>query len=366
MSRIHRAVGVLGGVLGAAVAGTAVGVVARGTRDSRNRRVDDDPFSDEPLGELPPDRECAVAAEDGVPLSVEEVFPADGGRAELTVILVHGYTLDRRSWHFQRRDLPKLTKPRVRLVLYDQRSHGRSGRSTRRACTIAQLGADLAEIIRTMVPEGPLVLVGHSMGGMAIMALAERDPELFADRVRGVAFINTSAGRIGGSGLPRPVLSRHNPFTYSLAQVARWQPELVEWVRGVGDGIAWGVTKALAFGDRQVSPSLVDLMDRMISATSVRVITDFLPTLGTHDRFAALPGLRHCHVTVIGGDADKLTPFEHSEAIVEILPDTELVVAAGAGHMAMLEQPGLITQAIVELIRICEKPKPRRRLRRAP
>jgi pimeloyl-ACP methyl ester carboxylesterase len=368
MSKLRQVAGVAGGLLGAAAAGTAVGIAAQSAKIARVRRSTvEDPLLDEPLGELVPDRECTVAADDGVPLSVEEILPADGGAPELTVVLAHGYTLDRRSWHFQRRDLPGLTSPRVRLVLYDHRSHGRSGRSRRDACTIDQLGRDLAAVIRSLAPKGQLVLVGHSMGGMTIMALADQQPELFAERVRGVAFVNTSAGRIGSSGLTQPVLSRYNPVTYSLARLARWQPGLIEWVRGVGDHVAWGMTRAFAFGDEEVSPALVDLMDRMISATPIRVITDFLPTLGTHDRFAALRGLQHCHVLVIGGDHDKLTPFEHSEAIVEILPDAELVVVPGAGHMAMLEQPTLITEAIIELTRVCERPKgaPRRRWRKA-
>ena len=64
----------------------------------------------------------------------------------------------------------------MRLVLYDQRSHGRSERASRESCTIEQLGHDLDAVIRALAPEGPLVLVGHSMGGMTIMALAEQTP----------------------------------------------------------------------------------------------------------------------------------------------------------------------------------------------
>ena len=75
------------------------------------------------------------------------------------------------------------------MVLYDQRSHGRSERAPRESCTIEQLGHDLDAVIRALAPEGPLVLVGHSMGGMTIMALAEQNPELFTERVVGVALV---------------------------------------------------------------------------------------------------------------------------------------------------------------------------------
>ncbi len=132
------------------------------------------------------------------------------------MVLVHGFALDRRTWHFQRTALAELTDPAVRQVIYDLRSHGRSERAARESCTLDQLGQDLAAVIRALAPDGPLVLVGHSMGGMAIMALAEQDPGLFAERVAGVALVATSAGEIGSSGLSGSLLSRRNPLTRSV------------------------------------------------------------------------------------------------------------------------------------------------------
>ena len=348
-----KAAGVTGGVVGAAATGLALGAAAQNARIARQRREADDPHEDEPLGQLRPSRECTVAADDGVPIACEEVDPEDGGKPTMTVVLVHGFVLDRRCWHFQRRDLAKMIDPRVRLVLYDQRSHGRSGMATAESSTIEQLGRDLDAVLRTLVQEGPIVLAGHSMGGMTIMALAEQRPELFLDRVRGVALIGTSAGDVGASGLPRPLLSRHNPATRGLGLLANWQPGLVEWARKAGGQLTWSAIRGLAFGDRKVSPKLVDLMDTMIDGTSLKAITDFVRTLGSHNRYAALAGLRHCKVLVLSGDADKLTPFRHAEAIVAELPDAELVRADGAGHMVMLEQADLVTDHLVELVRSC-------------
>ncbi|MCP2260189.1 Pimeloyl-ACP methyl ester carboxylesterase [Streptoalloteichus tenebrarius] len=345
MKPLWRAVGLAGGVAGA-VTGLVVGVTA--SRSRARRRADREPLIDPPA-----DRECTVAADDGVPLSVEEVDPADGGEPDLTVVLVHGYTLDRRSWHFQRLDLPELTNPRVRLVRYDQRGHGRSGSSPRASCTLDQLGRDLDAVLRAVAPTGPVVLVGHSMGGMTIMALAELRPELFLERVVGVALLGTSAGEIGRHGLPRPVLSRYNPVTLGLATLAGWQPGLLERVRRVGDHLNWGAVRALAFGDRRVDPRRVDLVHRMLAETSVRAITDFLPTLGSHHRYAALAGLRQCEVLVMAGDADQITPFAHSEVIAAELPDAELVRVPGAGHMVGLEQPELVDELVAAFLRRC-------------
>jgi pimeloyl-ACP methyl ester carboxylesterase len=338
-----------------ALVGTAVGIAAAGTAIAvRRRRHDpDDPYADEPLGALPPDRTTTVVTEDGIVLAVEEVDPADGGKPELTVVFVHGFALSRRSWHFQRRALARLTEPRVRQVLYDHRSHGGSRRANEASSTIDQLGRDLGEVLDKLVTDGPTVLVGHSMGGMTIMALAEQRPELFADRVCGVALIGTSAGEVGKSGLPRPLLSRYNPVTRNLGRLADWQPGLVELARAAGGQLTRRAVRSLAFGSRDVSPSLVDFLLELLDATPIRVLVDFVNTLGTHNRYAALAGLKHTHVLVLSGDTDRMTAFSHAERIAVELPNAELVRVRGAGHMVMFEQPQLVNDHLVMLFQRC-------------
>ena len=89
-----------------------------------------------------------------------------------TIVFSHGYALSLDSWHFQRKAL----RGRYRLVFWDQRGHGRSATGPHGSATIDQIGRDLARVIEALAPDGPLVLVGHSMGGMTVMSLAEQDP----------------------------------------------------------------------------------------------------------------------------------------------------------------------------------------------
>ncbi|MDQ3761550.1 MAG: alpha/beta hydrolase [Actinomycetota bacterium] len=311
---------------------------------------------------LPPDREYTVMADDGVELSVEELDPADGEAPEMTVILIHGWTLDRRSWLFQRHDLAHCTAPRVRQVLYDHRSHGRSGRSPRRACTFEQLGRDLHAVIRTAASEGRIVLIGHSLGGMTIMALAEEHPELFAERICGVAFLNTSAGDIGRSGLPKPLLSRRNPVMPVAKRLSRWEPSarVVDRGRDICRNLIWTLIGKLAFGPESVNPALIDLMDRMMRPTSFEVMTDFLEEFGAHNRYAALAGLQYAKALVLGSDGDRLIQYEHSEAIAALLPDVELVRVTKSGHMTMMEQPERVNEHLLDLISQCAGALPRR------
>jgi pimeloyl-ACP methyl ester carboxylesterase len=358
--------GAVAGGVGAAATGVAVGAAARKRSHiaAERRRLATQLASGgaEP-GTLPPGEPSSVTADDGIRLSCEEIEP--GGPADLTVVLVHGFALDRRTWQFQRRSLSDLAHPTARLVLYDMRSHGRSERAPRASCTIDQLGRDLDAVIRALAPTGPLVLVGHSMGGMTIMALAEERPDLFAERVVGVAFVATSAGELERGGLPTTLLSRHNPLTRGVGLLARLQPRLVEGVRRALGDVIWALTRSYAYGDRKVDPALVDLVDAMISTNAVDALTDFVDTIGGHDRRAALPALARCEVLVVAGDADQVIPATHSEVIAAELPDAELVTLPGVGHLPMLEQPGLVDEALAGLLRRAARDadpvRPRRR-----
>jgi pimeloyl-ACP methyl ester carboxylesterase len=344
--------GAVAGGVGAAATGVAVGAAARKRSQiavQRRRLAPQLASGGTEPGALPPGEPLSVTADDGIRLSCEKIEPASGP-ADLTVVLVHGFALDRRTWQFQRRSLAELASPTVRLVLFDMRSHGRSERAPRPSCTMDQLGRDLDAVIRTLAPTGPLVLVGHSMGGMTIMALAEERPDLFADRVVGVAFVATSAGELASGGLPATLLSRHNPLTRGVGLLARLQPRLVEGVRRALGDVIWAITRSYAYGDRNVDPALVDLVDTMISTNAVDALTDFADTIGGHDRRAALPALACCEVLVVAGGADQVIPATHSEVIAAELPDTELVTLPGVGHLPMLEQPELVDEALVGLL----------------
>jgi pimeloyl-ACP methyl ester carboxylesterase len=355
--------GAVAGAAGAAVTGVAVGVAARKhSRVAAERRRLAAQLSEKPpqLAGLPESEPSSVTADDGVRLSCEEIEARDGNPA-LTVVLVHGFALDRRTWHFQRQSLPALSDPSIRVVLYDQRSHGRSERAPRESCTIEQLGHDLDAVIRALAPEGPLVLVGHSMGGMTIMALAEQHPALFAERVAGVAFVSTSAGEVASGGLPGTLLSRHNPLTRGVGLVARLQPTLVETARRALGDVIWSLTRNFAYGDRNVAPWLVDLVDEMISTNAVDALIDFADTVNSHNRVAALPALAGCDVLVAAGDADRVIPVTHSDVIAAELPDARLIHFPGVGHLPMLEQPAAMDEALIDLIRRgADRVRPRR------
>src|SRR6476469_7983103 len=97
--------------------------------------------------------------------------PGPSGQTPVTVVFLHGWTLDNRLWRQQIADLPARLGAPVRMLAFDLRGHGPSSGTD---ATLEQLGDDLAEVLNTLVPTGPVVLVGHSLGGMAIMEYAQR------------------------------------------------------------------------------------------------------------------------------------------------------------------------------------------------
>ncbi len=346
--RVGRVGAVVGGAAGLVGAITAVGI-AQQRRAVTADRARIDPRSAAALDAEPADRQHRVPAGDGVLLRAEEVGPAD---AELTVVFVHGFALSLESFVLQRRALREHFGRRLRMVFYDQRSHGRSGHSPSAACTLEQLAADLAVLLDRLVPTGPVVLVGHSMGGMTVMNLARQRPELFGSRICAVALINTSSGelRTVTLGLPSALARLRGPVLPVLLRRAARNAALVERGRALGRDLAWALTKRLSFADPDVPPAVVAFCTDLIARTPVDVVADFYPTLMAHDGREGLPSLARCRVLIVGAEQDALTPLSHSEALARALPGARLIVVPNSGHLLMLEHPEAVNRPLLELI----------------
>ena len=309
--------------------------------------------------EVEPTAEVVVLAEDGVALHVEidepDVRPAGlpKGAPVPTVVFCHGYTLSLRSWVFQRRALKAAG---YRVVLWDARGHGRSGAGSKESYEIDQLGHDLYAVIAAVVPRGPIVLVGHSMGGMTLMALAAHHPELIKKRVIGVAFVSTSPGGISAVswGLGK-VLGKavHRLGPFAVGQLAGRQG-LVNSVLKAGREVEEYFVDIYSFAS-PVPLSIVRLTADMIFKTRIEVISDFMETFDKHDKREALAQFIGVETLVINGMQDMMTPPEHSEEIVQLIPGAEHVLVKDAGHIIMLEHGDVVSEQLLALIGRAER-----------
>lgn len=294
------------------------------------------------------DEELKVIATDGLNLHVEIDAPMDLDPTLPTIVLSHGFCLNLRGWVLQRR---AFVEAGYRVVLWDQRSHGQSEASDLQHCTIEQLAQDLRAVIDATCPQGPIALVGHSMGGMTTMALARHHPDLVRDRVMAVAFIATAAGGDGlmdlGLGpLAGRAIGQAGPRLLSrLAPHQRWLGPVRRFGRTIEDSFV----DRFSF-DSPVSEEMVRFASDLILATPLEVIAAFIPAIRAHDELESLDALVDKEVLVLNGEGDLLTPPGRSEEIVERLPRAEHVVVKDAGHLIMLEHPEVVTGQILTLV----------------
>lgn len=302
-----------------------------------------------------PTESLSVNADDGVALHVEIDAPETSSRSRRhvggrmpTVVLVHGFALSMRSWVLQRR---ALIHEGFRVVSYDQRGHGRSGDSALENCTVDQLGRDLAAVLEVTCPSGPVVLIGHSMGGMSVMSYAGQHPDVVRDRVLAVALVSTSPGghdmvELGLGPMVGRVVGALGPGV--LTRMSR-HARPIGLLRKVGRGVQDAVVSRWAF-DSPVSHELVDLVGDMIFSTSFDVMAAFLPDIDALDLGPQLDVLTGIETLVLNGAGDLITPPSHSEEIVRRVPGAEHVVVEDAGHILQLEHPVVVTQQLLMLI----------------
>jgi pimeloyl-ACP methyl ester carboxylesterase len=339
--RLAAGLGLVASVAALAAGGIAVGlelerrIVSKRIGRSSQAAVEDF-FS---LRSIGPD----VLTPDGVVLHTEvDEGPAD----DFTLVFVHGYGLNLDCWHFQRQHF----RGQLRQVFYDQRSHGRSGRSEAELCRIPQLADDLYQVLQEVVGDTPVIMIGHSMGGMTIMRLAQSRPELFGTQILGVALLCTSAGEIANHspirGIPGRTFHRiAEPLMAGLNRI----PELVAHGRRAGSDLGYVVTRRLAFGP-DVPPSYVDFASEMLAEIPLEVVADYFPAFEEVDEFRALEVLSTVPTVVVGGEDDVITPIEHTARIIDLLPKAEAIRVENCGHLGMIEKHEVFDDALDRLI----------------
>src|SRR4051812_5484832 len=137
---------------------------------------------------------ASISTHDGGTISYIDTGTEDVTEGTPTVVLVHGVTLSVRTWV---RQLDALPKAGLRVVAYDQRGHGASALGDT-GFSVPNLGDDLAKLIEGLGLDD-VVLVGHSMGGIAVQSFVARHPDMARAKVRGIVLLSTLAATLVGS-----------------------------------------------------------------------------------------------------------------------------------------------------------------------
>jgi len=284
-----------------------------------------------------------IASFDGTPLTVNVVGPDDAP----TVLFVHGFSFDMTGWYFQWRRFSE----RYRCVLYDQRGHGRSGPPADGDFSVQALGRDLRAVLEAETPKGPAVLIGHSMGGIAIMSMAEQFPEDLGTRVSGVVLANTAAGEVLKEALAGLGVRLGAVVAGGAARLAG-NPHAVARIRARAfsgeSNLAYAIGRLTNFG-ADASPALVEHVVGIAARTPPEVWSDLFVSLLEMDLRHALEHIR-VPALVLAGDVDRLTPPAGALAIKRALPDARMVVFKGSGHCTMLERHDQWNQVVLPFV----------------
>lgn len=320
MRRGKTAAIVSGGIAAAAVTAGVVGNLVR-----RRREHHAVPGG---LGDLPPEDLGPIRSFDGTELSVR----AAGDPTKPTLLFVHGFSLDLTTWHEQWVELAS----DFRCVLMDLRSHGGSAPAASGDVSLASMARDVEAVIAAVSPDAPVITVGHSMGAMAILELAEIRPELFGPRVAGIALIGAASADLlrGAMGSVTELLRpRLGTFRVAAQRVDRLRRAVLAAPADVSGAIA----RLTQFGPDARPEVVAHVVDLAARARS-HVWTDGLAGLMEMDLRQVLDRVIVPALVVVG-EHDRVTPPAAAVMLAGDLPLGTLALIEGAGHMAMLERP---------------------------
>lgn len=311
---------------------------------TRRLRARPDPEADEPLGTPPPEDLGTVRSFDGTEIAVRASGPEDAP----VLVFAHAFSLDMTTWYYQWQAF----SDRYRCVLYDARGHGRTGKPASDDYSLLAMARDLEAVLDFTVPGGPAVLIGHSMGGMAIVAFAQQHPEAFGDRVVGVVLADTAVSDLltevfGSVGVQAGAALRR--LGTRLAGRVEGTERFLRGLRRYGADLSFLIGWGTNFGP-QASPSLVEYVTRLSQDAPAEVWIHTLQDILQLDLKEALE-----HITVpslvLVGDRDLVTPKASALALREALADARAVAIGGAGHVAMMERHRVWNELLAEYLR---------------
>jgi pimeloyl-ACP methyl ester carboxylesterase len=328
---IREAAPLLGGLLLGIGAGVALERVAM-----LGETLRPDPEADEPLGSLA-GRPATVTGWDGTELHVEELG------AGPCLVFGHGFSLNGRAWHYQRRDLTG----EFRCVFLDHRGHGRSGRPANDDYSLEALARDLAAVIE-WTGERRVVLVAHSMSGIALLKLAELAPELVRERLAGLVLVSAMYSDLLRGMTAATTARGAQRVQLALAslgnRLAGQDPHWAHQLRRRGSDMGYLGTRLFGFGSNP-SPSQVAFTDRLLAETPVEVWSQVFLGLLDFD-FGHVLETIGVPTLVAVGDSDRLTSLASARHVAETIPDARLLVLPDAGHAAFMEEHELLDREI--------------------
>ncbi|WP_164730628.1 alpha/beta fold hydrolase [Pelagibacterium montanilacus] len=276
--------------------------------------------------------------------SGERPYVEEHGEQGPAIVLTHGWSLDSTAWYYAKHDLSQDFK----LITWDLPGMGRS--KSVNPISLSGFAEELRRLIGKRSSGEPVVLVGHSIGGMTIQTLAQEHPELFTREVAGIVLLNTTYtnplktiifSRLM-QALQKPILEPAMHLTKALQPliwVVAWQSYLSGWTH---------VANRFGFG-KYVTRSQLEHVSLLTTRNSPGNVAQGNLAMFNWDATGALAELS-IPILVIGGTMDIVTKPEASKALAASNPHARLLLIEGVNHMGFMERPELYNAAIAEFV----------------
>ncbi len=240
------------------------------------------------------------------------------------LVFLHGVGGGHHAWE---RQLPYFGSLGYPSHAWDQPGYGHS--PAVEPYDLAQISASLARLIDSLASE-PVVLVGHSMGGLVAQETYVRHPE----RIRALALCFTSpAFAGGGSDFTRQfIAARIDPLDQgrSMADIAAALMPTMRGSRSDASGLA--------------------LAEKIMAGVPPDTYRKAVHLLTTFDRRKELADIKVPTLLVAGSD-DKVAPAAMMERMAQKIPGAEYVVLEGCGHLGPMDQPDAFNAALLAFLR---------------
>ncbi|HLX06169.1 MAG TPA: alpha/beta hydrolase [Candidatus Binatus sp.] len=245
--------------------------------------------------------------------------------ASRTIVLLHGNSAN--AWWWE--PLARVIAPEYRLLALDQRGHGDSEWARPVAYSPADYASDIARFVQHIAPnaEKPVV-VGHSMGGLNVLAFARRHPE----SVRGAMAIDVAVTSSRGRDRYLRRLKGLPVVTYPDLATAKARFRLMPNEGGIPDEV------------------LLEIAERSLARTDEGRWTlkfDRESFLGG-DGLEVLETLREIGVPtmLVRAEHSRIMTAEAAEQAHASNPRAQLVTIADAHHHVILEKPAEVARVI--------------------
>jgi 3-oxoadipate enol-lactonase len=239
-----------------------------------------------------------------------------------TLLLVHGFPLDRSLWAHQvatlsgwRRIAPDLRGLGATIAPDDDYS-------------IATYADDLIGLLdRLRISRA--VIAGLSLGGYVAFEMARR----FRDRVAGLILCDTRADADGPEG---------RAARDAMIAVAKGQ--------GVGVVAERLLPRVLGRATQLTQPRLVEQVREMMTQAPVAGVVGALRAMKERPDSTLLLPTIDVPTLVVVGQEDEMTPPAIAKAMTDAIPSAAMTVIAGAGHLSPLESPTAVSRVLAEFL----------------